>query len=138
MLKRAINFEDFEGNATTEIFYFNISEPELIELEVEFDKGFKAMLESIIEAKDHKNIVKRFKEIVLLAYGEKSADGKRFVKNDRLREEFSQTAAYGALFMELATDDNAAVIFLKGVLPKKLTGPDFDKAVAEVSPPATN
>ncbi len=138
MLKRAINFEDFEGNATTEIFYFNISEPELIELEVEFDKGFKAMLESIIEAKDHKNIVKRFKEIVLLAYGEKSADGKRFVKNDRLREEFSQTAAYGALFMELATDDNAAVIFLKGVLPKKLTGADFDKAVAEVSPPATN
>lgn len=138
MLKRAINFEDFEGNATTEIFYFNISEPELIELEVEFDKGFKAMLESIIEAKDHKNIVKRFKEIVLLAYGEKSVDGKRFVKNDRLREEFSQTAAYGALFMELATDDNAAVIFLKGVLPKKLTGADFDKAVAEVSPPATN
>ncbi len=138
MLKRAINYEDFEGNDATEIFYFNLSEPELIELEVEFENGLKAMLESIIEAKDYKSLVKRFKEIVLLAYGEKSADGKRFIKSDQLREEFSQTAAYISLFMELATDDNAAVIFLKGVLPKKLTGPDFDKAVAEVSPSATN
>ncbi len=138
MLKRAINYEDFEGNPATEIFYFNLSEPELIELEVEFENGLKAMLESIIEAKDYKNLIKRFKEIVLLAYGQKSEDGKRFIKSDQLREEFSQTAAYISLFMELATDDNAAVIFLKGVLPKKLTGPDFDKAVAEVSPPATN
>ncbi len=49
-----------------------------------------------------------------MAYGQKSDDGKRFIKSEQLREEFSQTAAYSTLFMELAMDDNAAVIFLEG------------------------
>ncbi len=135
MLKRAINYEDFEGNPAVDVFYFNISEPELIELEVEFDKGFKKMLESIIEAKDHKNLIKRFKEIVLMAYGQKSEDGKRFIKSDQLREEFSQTAAFNTLFIEFATDDKKAATFLKSVLPKDMIG-EIDKALAD-NPPTT-
>lgn len=127
MLKREIAYEDFDGNQVTDIFYFNISKPELIELEVEYDKGFGAMIQSVIDANDHKTLIKRFKDIVLLAYGQKSEDGKRFIKSDQLREEFAQTAAYSALFMELATDDNAAVIFLKAALPRDMAG-EMDKA----------
>ncbi len=137
MLKREINFEDFNGNPSTEVFYFNISKPELIELEVEYDEGFGAMIQGVIDAKDHKTLIKRFKDIVLMAYGQKSVDGKRFIKSEQLREEFAQTAAYSALFMELATDDNAAVIFLKSVLPRDMVG-EFDKAVTSTpSPPPT-
>jgi hypothetical protein len=134
MLKREIAYEDFNGNQVTDIFYFNISKPELIELEVEYDQGFGAMIQGIIDAKDNKSLIKRFKEIVLMAYGQKSEDGKRFVKSDKLREEFAQTAAYGALFMELATNDNAAVTFLKSVLPKDMVGA-FDTAASAPSPP---
>ncbi len=126
MLKREIAYEDFNGNQVTDIFYFNISKPELIELEVEYDQGFSAMIQGVIETKNHKSLIKRFKEIVLLAYGQKSEDGKRFIKSDQLREEFSQTAAYIKLFTELATDDNAAAIFIKNVLPKDMIG-DLDK-----------
>lgn len=120
MLKREIKYEDFDGNETSEIVYFNISKPELIELEVMYEQGFGRMLEQIIETKDNKELVSRFKDLVLMAYGQKSEDGKRFIKSDKLREEFSQTAAYQELFMELATDENAAVIFLKGILPKDI------------------
>lgn len=120
MLKREIKYEDFDGNIQSELFYFNISKPELVELEVEFKEGFGEMLRRIVEVKDNKELVKRFKDIILMAYGEKSDDGKRFVKSDILKEEFSQTAAYQTLFMELATDDGAAAIFLKAVLPKDM------------------
>lgn len=120
MLKREIKYEDFNGDETTDTFYFNLSKPELIELEVEYPEGFVGMLNQIIETKDNRELIKLFKKIVLLAYGEKSPDGKRFVKNDELREQFEQTAAYQALFVELATTDDAATNFLKGILPKDM------------------
>ncbi len=141
MLKREIAYEDFNGNQVTDIFYFNISKTELIELEVEYQEGFGAMIQKIIDAKDNKALIKQFKEIILLAYGQKSDDGKRFVKSDQLREEFSQTAAFNTLFIEFATDDKAAAIFLKSVLPRDMIG-DIDKAMAAnlpipINPPAT-
>ncbi len=133
MLKREIIYEDFNGNQVTDVFYFNISKPELIEMEVEHKDGLGEVLKRIVVEKDNKNLIRMFKDIVLKAYGEKSEDGKRFIKSDQLREEFSQTAAYSVLFMELATHENAAVVFLKGVLPRDM-GVEFDKAIAESVP----
>lgn len=120
MLKRAIKYEDYNGDPAEDVHYFNISKPELIEMEVEEAGGLSVMIEACIEAKDHKTLIKLFKKIVLEAYGVKSEDGKRFIKSEELRREFSQTAAYNALFIELATDDEAAATFLKGVLPKDM------------------
>jgi hypothetical protein len=131
MLKREIKYEDFDGNEQTDIFYFNISKPEMVELEVEYPEGLKGFIEKIIETKDNKELINQFKRIILLAYGKKSDDGKRFIKNDELREEFSQTAAYQALFIELATVDNAAADFITGILPKDFTTkPDEDKPLS--------
>lgn len=132
MLKREIKYEDFNGENVSEVVYFNISKPELIELEVEFNEGYGKMLERIIETKDNRELIKRFKEIVLLAYGVKSDDGRRFMKSDALREEFSQTAAYQELYMDIASNDNAAVEFLTGILPKDLRG-ELVKTVTETS-----
>lgn len=120
MLKREIKYEDFNGEEVTDTFYFNLSKPELLELEVEVDGGLGNFLQHIIDTKNNRDLVMWFKKIVLLAYGQKSEDGKRFIKTDTLREEFSQTAAYQSLFMELAENDNAAVEFLTKVLPKDL------------------
>lgn len=120
MLKREIKYEDFNGNQTSDVFYFNISKSELVELEVEYEQGFAQMLQDIIDAKDNKELVAKFKQIILMAYGEKSPDGKSFIKSEELRNAFSQTAAYQELFMELASDDDAAVAFLSGVLPRDI------------------
>ena len=134
MLKRPITYEDFDGNTITEDFYFNVSKPELIELEVEVKDGFSAWMQRIIKAEDYQTIIKEFKRFVLFAYGEKSEDGKRFIKNDQLREEFSQTNAYNVLFMELAQDDGAAAEFVMGVMPKDMV-PEIQQQIKNANDP---
>lgn len=123
MFKRDITYEDFDGNKVTEAFHFHISKSEVVELEVEHEGGIEGFVKRIVAAKDNKSLIAEFKKIILLAYGEKSADGKRFVKSEELREAFSQTAAYDALFVELITIDDKAVEFIQGALPKDLSEP---------------
>ena len=82
--------------------------------------GFAEMVQRIVAAKDAPAIIKIFKEMILKAYGQKSPDGRRFIKNDELREEFSQTEAFSILYMELATDDKAAAKFVNGVMPAEM------------------
>lgn len=137
MLKRDIKYETFDGEEVTETFYFNISKPELIELEVGVDEGFGVFLERIVKTEDKKQLIAEFKKIILLAYGEKSADGKRFVKNDELREAFSQTAAYQELFMQLSTDAKVASDFIKGLLPKDMAGEIAKHENETPTPPTT-
>jgi hypothetical protein len=120
MLKRNVTYEDFNGNTVTDTFYFNLSKAELVELEYNYENGFAATIESIVKAEDNKTLITIFKDLILKAYGQKSDDGKRFIKNDELREEFSQTAAYSELFMELAVDDKAASDFIAGIVPKDM------------------
>lgn len=130
MLKHEISYEDYNGENVTETFYFNISKSELVELDVEHNEGMYDWLLKISKTNDRKTLVAEFKRIILLAYGQKSPDGRRFIKSDLLKEEFSQTAAFNTLFMQLATEEDAAANFIKGVLPKDLAS-EVDKA-AEV------
>ncbi|MET0786961.1 MAG: hypothetical protein ABWY25_09660 [Paenisporosarcina sp.] len=118
MLKRDITYEDFDGETVTESFYFNLTRFEIIDLQVGYEKGLEAALQKIIKSEDHKGVVDMFKHIILAAYGIKSDDGKRFIKNDQVREEFFQTAAYDALFMEILSDEDAAATFIRGIIPK--------------------
>lgn len=143
MLKRSISYEDFNGEKVTEVFYFNLTKSELIELEASYQGGLGESLQRIIESNDNDKIVKEFKKLILASYGIKSDDGKRFIKNDQLREEFTQTAAYNELFVELATNDQAAVIFLAGILPKDMqpnpndTLPTKTLVIPPLAPPST-
>lgn len=122
MLKKTITYVDFDGVERTEDFYFNLTKAEIMEMNLSVYGGLDKMLERIVAAKDTPKIVSTFKDLVLRAYGVKSDDGKRFIKNDKLREEFAQTEAYSELFMELATDEDAAIKFVNGIVPKELAG----------------
>lgn len=122
MLKKTINYTDYNGTERTEDFYFNLSEAEITEMELSTTGGLAAMLENVVKAQDGPSIVKIFKEIVLKSYGEKSPDGKRFIKSKELSEAFSQTEAYTKLFMELATDADAAAAFINAVVPSTVAG----------------
>lgn len=120
MLKETITYEDYNGTSRTEDFYFNLTEAELMEMEMSMNGGLAEMIQRIVSAQDAPAIIKIFKEMVLKAYGQKSLDGKRFIKSEALREEFSQTEAYSQLFMKLATDADAAARFVNGIMPAKL------------------
>lgn len=118
MLKRDVTYENFDGETVTDTLYFNLTRTELVELQVDYEGGLDTVIERIVEAKDVKSIFSLFKRILVAAYGVKSDDGKRFIKNEQLREEFTQTAAYDALITEISTDDNKASAFIIGVIPK--------------------
>lgn len=120
MLKKTITYEDYNGESRTEDFHFHLTKAEVTELEVSEKDGLANTLEAIIVEKDFGNLVRIFKALILKAYGKKSPDGRRFIKNDELREEFSQTEAYSQLFMELATNSESAKNFVNGILPKDL------------------
>ena len=62
-----------------------------------------------------------FDNFILKAYGAKSEDGRHFKKSPELIEEFTQSAAYDALFMKMATDSSKAAAFVNAILPSDAT-----------------
>lgn len=118
MLKKTITYTDYNGVERTEDYLFNLNKAELLELGLSKKGGLEQWIEKIINEEDAPKLVAIFKEIILKAYGEKSADGKRFIKSDELAEEFSQTEAYVELFIELATKAEAAAAFINGITPE--------------------
>ena len=120
MVVEKIKYADFNGLEREEEFMFNLTEAEITEMELTTDGGLSDSIKKIIAAQDTPEIIKVFKMLLLKSYGEKSADGRRFVKSEKLSEEFSQTNAYSQLFMKLATDDKAAVAFINGIMPDSM------------------
>jgi hypothetical protein len=120
MLKKLIKYTDFDGNEREETFYFNLTQAEVTELELSTEGGLSAKIQKIIEAKDNATIIELFKDIIRRSYGEKSPDGKRFMKSDEIRDAFMETQAYSDLFMELATNPDAAAAFVNGIIPANL------------------
>lgn len=83
MLKKTITYKDYNGVERTEDFWFNLNETEITEMELGVHGGYTAMVNKIIATKDFPTLIKIFKDLVLAAYGEKSADGRMFIKEDR-------------------------------------------------------
>jgi len=120
LLKKTIQYTDFNGEPRSEDFYFHLSKAELVELQMLHPEGFGEHLEKIVQSEDGKQIIETFKMLVLKAYGQKSPDGKRFVKTQQLRDEFESSEAYSELFMSLVTDPTASAEFVNGIIPANL------------------
>lgn len=121
MLKKTITYNDYNGVERTEDFYFNLSQAEIMEMEMSTTGGLAETIKKVVASHDAPSIIKIFKELILKAYGEKSADGKRFMKSEEIATAFSQTEAYSILFTELATDDKAAANFVNGIVPSEMS-----------------
>lgn len=117
MIKKTMTYTDYDGNQRTEDFYFNLTKAEVAEMEMSTAGGLDKMINRIIAEQDGKRIIELFKDLVLRSYGKKSDDGRRFIKSQELRDDFAQTEAYSDLFMELATDADAAAKFVNGIVP---------------------
>lgn len=118
MLTKEITYTDFNGEERTEKFYFNLTKSELMEKQLTHPGGYVEYLERIIAAKDQALVVEAFRDLILEAYGEKSDDGKRFVKSKTISEGFHQTEAYSELFMSLIGNPDEAAAFVRGIIPK--------------------
>ena len=120
MLKKTITYTDFDGNERTEDFYFNLSKSELILLETTTPGGYVTMLQRIIDSKDNIELMNVFTDLIKKSYGVKSEDGKRFIKNEQVLDDFLSSAAFDEMFTEFFTTENAAAEFAQGIIPKNL------------------
>ena len=120
MLKKSITYTDYNGEKRTEEFLFNLTKAELMEMEMSTTGGLTEMVRRIANTKDVPAMMKIFKQIILKSYGEKSEDGRRFIKSEKLSNEFEQTEAYSELFMELLQDEKKAAAFINGIIPTEL------------------
>lgn len=120
MLKKTITYTDYDGMERTEDFWFNLSKTELTKLDAELPGGVLGVLRKIIDKKDRKALVDFIETLILRSYGEKTLDGKRFVKTPEMAEEFMQTPAYDELFMSILSDTDSQTNFINGVIPQSM------------------
>ena len=138
MLKKTITYTDYNGMERTEDFYFNLSKAELTEMQLSVEGGMQGYIKMITAAKSQLELVKLFKEILMKAYGKKSADGRLFVKNDAIREEFEAHPAYSMIYMELVTDEAKASEFINALIPADVANqnPAMEMAATQNAVPA--
>ena len=116
MLKKEVAFVDFDGNEQTETLYFNLTEPEVVRLDVGFPGGLKTFVEQIDPVERPQEVLELFEAVIRSSYGKKSDDGRYFNKPEEETKLFMESAVYGALFMELLQDADVAGAFFTGIL----------------------
>lgn len=122
MLGKTIEFEDFNGNKRKETFWFHLSKAETIEwLTTNGDYTLDQLILRLSEKRNGKEVMAIFKDLIYRSYGEKSLDGRKFVKTEEVKSEFMDTEAFSVLFTELVMDGNKAAEFINGILPKDFT-----------------
>ena len=132
MLVKTITYEDFNGTERTEDFLFNLTQTELVKLEHSIGGGLTEWIRRIVMAQDGKEILAVFETILKATYGVKSLDGRTFIKNDQVFEEFKGTNAYDKLYLELVTDATAASEFLACCMPKDMQADAKSAMQAEI------
>lgn len=120
MFVKEISYTDYNGNQKSKKYYFNLTKSELTEMDLTTVGGMRSFIDRITNSQDQAELIKLFKELILKAYGVKSDDGEKFMKGGDITTSFEQSMAYDAYFMELATNEKAAIEFVNGIMPRDL------------------
>lgn len=130
MFSRTFEYEGYDGKPHKDTWWFNLSEAELYKLELGNIGGVNGMMNRLLRENKPGDVVDMFEKIILSAVGERSVDGRKFVKNEEIRQDFYQSRAYSDLFMELVSSGENLTKFLKGAIPEELAA-KLDAAEAE-------
>lgn len=117
MIKRSYKFVDYNDNEREETYYFDLRDDEIVKLELGTKGGLSEKIKRLTAAQDIPEIIKVFEDVVKMSYGEKSADGREFIKDPVLTKSFMQTRGYSMLFMDFITKENFASDFFNELVP---------------------
>lgn len=119
MHKETITYNDLNGVQRTEDFYFDMSKPEIIKMQASAKGGYDVQLRSVAADLNGAKIMEFFENFITKSYGEKSEDGRRFMKSEEISRSFMETPAYEVLFEKLVTNDQYAADFVNAVMRSK-------------------
>lgn len=120
MYAKKIKYTDYNGNEREETFYFNLSKAEIIDLEWRTPGGLENHFKEIMARLNGQELADTFKMLIQKSYGVKDPEGRRFIKNQDVLNDFIETEAYSELYIQLATDSTAASEFVNGIFPKDI------------------
>ena len=120
MIKKTITYESYNGETITEDLYFNLTKLELLKEDIEQNGNFQENVERLTKENNVKEVYNIFKNIVLKAYGVKSEDGKRFIKNEGLRQDLQSSPALSELILSFLENPEEGAKFIEEILPSKL------------------
>ena len=120
MFSREFEYTGYDGKPKKDTYWFNLTEAELYEIDLSSIHGFTGEMNKLLKEERTKEIVEAFKSIILNAVGVVSADGRKFLKSDEIREDFYRSKAYSQLFVELASSGEKLSEFLKGAIPEEI------------------
>lgn len=130
MHKISMTYEDFNGEEVKEDLYFNLTKAELLEMNFHAKGGLVNYLEAIMNARDTEELAEFFKLILVKAYGEKTPDGKHFMKSPEIAQKFTCSIPFSELYVKLSMDADAASEFVNAIIPKDLIT-EYKKAESE-------
>lgn len=125
MFKHTITYTNFNDEEVTETLYFHLSASEIADLQSTDDNPFnQTRLEQAVKNNNSKELYDIFKTLIKASYGEKSSDGRMFIKTDkdghRLVDDFMLTAVYDEFFMELTSNEALCNKFISEIVPANL------------------
>ena len=130
MLKKKITYTDYNGLERTDNFYFNMTEREIVMLLARLGvEDLKEYANKLAESGDLKSMFSFVDNIILSSVGAKSEDGKRFVKNQKIRDDFEQSEAYNVMFMDFLQNPSSASSFASAIVAKAKAKPSLADAV---------
>lgn len=115
MYKETIKYVDFNGVSREEDFYFHLTQAEMLKYASSESGGLEAVLDKMIQTEDAHRILELFENLVRMAYGVRSDDGRYFTKSKELSDQFISSEAYSTLFMRFLSDSDYAINFVKGI-----------------------
>lgn len=120
MYRTDVTYENFDGEQVTETCYFNLTKAEMLQLQLQYPEGYQVYLQRLVDDNNRKAMIDEFKHILSMSYGERSADGRKFVKSEEISNAFMASEAYSELFLKLISEEGYAEKFMSAVMPKDI------------------
>lgn len=123
MFSRTFEYKGFDGQIHKDTRWFNLSDAEIVKMNLSTVGGVDVMIKKLLREQEPGKIVDMFETLILKSVGEKSIDGRRFMKKEipgrpwgEVAEDFKETPAYSQLFTELVSSGEKVREFLLGAI----------------------
>lgn len=113
--RKLISCVDQNGDLQEKEYYFYLTRDELLELASQMNVGLDDFLEAVIHYQDPNALIDNFRQILHMSVAKRERG--RFAKNEIIVQEFIESGAYNALFIDLLRDGAAAAEFFTDILP---------------------